>query len=114
MKPISPQSQPSRFKKLDGRTRLARLAKSLRSDLTKHVGGNPSATQKLLIEQAIGLQLHIALLDQKTLDGYDMTSHDVHHYLAWCNSLSRLLRQLGLKGAPQPKQSLAEHLAARP
>jgi hypothetical protein len=111
MKPIGPRSKPDRFKKLDGRTQLAKLQKSLRADLIAHVGGTPSATQKLLIEQAVGLQLRLSLLDQTTLYGMDMTPSDTPRYLAWANSLARLLRQLGLKSAPQPKASLAEHLA---
>lgn len=113
MRPIGPQSRPERLSKLDGRTKLAKLERKTRADLIQHVGGNPSATQMMLIEQASMLQMRINLMDRKTIDGVEMTDHDVRHYLAWCNSLARLLRQLGLKGAPQPKVTLADHLSAR-
>jgi hypothetical protein len=113
MPPIGPGSRPERFAKLDGRTRLAKLSKTLRSELTAHVGGNPSATQSMLIGQAVQLQLHLALLDKQTADGVEMNGHDSRYYLAWSNSLARLLTRIGMKAAPVPKATLADHLAAR-
>ena len=49
--------------KLDGRTKTARLAKVLRSELLAHVGSRPSVTQRLLIDQAVQLQLRLAAAD---------------------------------------------------
>ena len=113
MPKLNPYSSNAALSKLDGRTKEARLANGLRADLIQHVGEKPSTTQLMLINQAVQLQLHIALLDRKSAER-ELTDHDSRYYLAWCNSLSRLLRQIGLKSAPQPRQSLTEHLAQRP
>ncbi len=40
-----------------------------------------------------------------------MSARDARHYLAWCNTLQRLLRQLGHKAAAATPRSLADHLA---
>ena len=114
MKNIGPRSPSTRLAKLDGRTQLAKRAKKHRTDLIQHVGGNPSATQLLLIEQAVGLQMRLDMLDSKTIgEGLDMGDGDQRRYLAWANSLQRLMRQLGQKAAPRPGASLADHLARR-
>jgi hypothetical protein len=108
------QSPATRIAKLDGRTQLAKRAKKLRADLIDHVGGNPSTVQLALIEQAVGLQPRCALLDSKTFnEGIELGDGDQRRYLAWANSLQRLMRQLGQKRAPKPAMSLADHLAQR-
>ena len=62
----------------------------MREDLTAHVGGSPSATQKALIERCATLSLHIELMDERRLKiGGQMTDHDSRQYLAWSNSLER-------------------------
>jgi len=111
MPKIGPQSAGTRLAKLDGRTQLAKLAKQRRNDLIQHVGGNPSPTQTILIEQAVMLAMRIDILDRKTLDGIDMNDGDDRRYLAWANSLARLMRQLGQKSSPRPTVSLAAHIA---
>jgi hypothetical protein len=113
MTKIGPQSTATRLAKLDGRTQLAKQAKRLRQDLTQHVGGNPSATQRALIDQAVRLSMRIDIMDRKTLEGLDQGEGDDRRYLAWSNSFSRLMRQLGQKGAPPPAISLAAHLAKK-
>jgi len=110
---LGPQSTNTRLAKLDGRTQLAKAAKRRRAELIAHVGGNPSATQTILIDQAVMLSMRISLMDRKTLEGDAMGEGDDRRYLAWANSLSRLMRQLGQKAAPRPTVSLADHLAKR-
>jgi len=100
-----------RLTKLDGRTREARLMRDTRRELTAHLGGKPSATQAVMIEQAAQLTLRIATMDRKFAETGEQTEHDSRTYLAWSGALTRLLRQLGLKGAPQPAQTLASYLA---
>jgi len=85
--------------KLDGRTREARLVRSVRADLTAHVGGHPSATQTALIERAVQLTLRVAAMDRKYARTGAMTDHDTRTYLAWSAGLARLLRALGLDPA---------------
>ena len=84
-----------------------------RDALIAHVGGNPSAPQRMLIEQAVWLHFHLAVMDRRTADGHQLTPHDSRTYLAWSNSLARLLKQLGLRGAAARPRSLADHLAER-
>jgi hypothetical protein len=109
---VSPYSRPSTLAKLDGRTRESRLMREVRAELVAHVGGNPSATQRVLIERAVQLNLQIALLDAKQASG-GYTEHDARAYLAWTNTLTRLMRQLGMKGAIERPRTLAEIHAAR-
>lgn len=92
------------------------MLRAVRADLAAHVGGKPSAVQRALIDQAAMLQLHVAAMDRKAAEAETcgcLSERDARQYLAWCNSLSRLLRQLGLKGAAAAPASLADHLAGR-
>lgn len=112
MHPIGPYSRPESLAKISGRTREGRIVRGVRADLTAHVGGRPSATQRVLIDRAAMLTLQIAMLDAKQAGG-GMTAHDSREYLAWTNTLTRLMRQLGMKGVTERTPTLAEHLANR-
>jgi hypothetical protein len=109
--PIGPYSRPHTLAKMDQRTKEARLMRETRAELTAHVGGKPSATQRALIEQAVQLRLRIATMDRRFATSIEMTQHDSRTYLAWSNSYSRLLRQLGLKATAERPPTLAEILA---
>ena len=98
---------------MDRRTREARLLAEVRADLTAHVGGSPSATQRRMIERAAWLSLHVAQLDAKVAEGGSMSYCDHRTYLAWNNTLTRLLRQLGTKGAAAKPLGLTEYIAER-
>lgn len=112
MRPITPYSGPASLSKMDGRSREARLIRDTRKALVEHVGGTPSAVQRSLIERAAVLTLQVAMLDAKQAqDG--MTERDGRQYLAWCNTLTRLLRQLGMHGAATRPKTIAEYVAGR-
>ena len=103
----------------DGRTREARLLKQMRAALFAHLGGEARLTppRRALVERAAMLQLRLATLDAKILDG-GFTDHDSRAYLAWNNSLVRLLGQLGLEPAASkqpadPMATLRAYAAAR-
>jgi hypothetical protein len=113
MSKIGPYSRPHTIAKLDGRTKEARLMRAVRRELTAHVGGAPSATEMMMIEQAAQLRLHLALIDRKVAEGREMTPHDSRQYLAWSNALSRLLRHLGPRRSKTSARRLADHLAER-
>jgi hypothetical protein len=85
--------------------------RQVREDLTDHVGGKPNAAQKMMIERATILSLRVAMLDQKIVDGAILTTMDNNQYLAWSNSLTRTLRELGLQPAAAPQPTLQEVLA---
>ena len=104
---------PVGLSKLDQRTKEARLMRETRAALVAHIGGKPSAVQAALIERACQLTLRIATMDRKFAETGEQTDHDSRTYLAWSNSLTRALRQLGLKGAATEPPSLADYLAAR-
>jgi hypothetical protein len=102
MSKIGPYSTHATLQKLDGRSREARLMKSLRAELIAHVGGKPSVAQTVLIDQATKIQLRIAMMDREGTDT-GMSERRQVEYLAWCGALTRLLRSLGLDAAPPPK-----------
>ena len=58
------------------------------------------------------LTLRIAMMDAKGGDGM-LSERNSREYLAWTNTLTRLMRQLGMQGAAERPKSLAEHLASR-
>jgi hypothetical protein len=87
--------------------------RDVRAELTKHCGGSPSATQRLIINQAAMLTLRLHLMDQQSLQDEAMSERNGRQYLAWSAALSRFLRQLGLKGAPDKPPALQDYLAAR-
>ncbi len=86
---------------------------NVRKELIKHVGGSPSATQNVLIDRAVNLTLRLAIMDRRFAETGQQTEHDARTYLAWCSTLTRTMRHLGLKGAPPSPRTLADHLADR-
>ncbi|MGI4946937.1 MAG: hypothetical protein ACRYHQ_41335, partial [Janthinobacterium lividum] len=57
------------------------------------------------------LALHVETLDRKVLEGGVMSEHDSRTYLAWSNSLTRTLRELGLKSVAGKPADLHSYLA---
>lgn len=110
---IGPYSKPGPLARLDQRTKEAKLMQGTRAELTAHVGGSPSVTERALIEMAVQLNLRIAAMDRKYAETGAMTELDTRTYLAWVNSLSRLLLRLGLKAtvADHRSPSLSEIIA---
>jgi hypothetical protein len=78
-----------------------------------HVGGRPSVVQQTLIERACQLQIRIAMMDRDFAAGGGQTEHDSRTYLAWSNSLTRTLRELGVKGSVDKAPTLQDYPAAR-
>ena len=78
---------------MDGRTWEARLLARVQRDLTAHVGGSPSVTQRAMIDRASWISLHLAQLDRRTVEARDTPDATAHAALA--GSLSSLLAQLG-------------------
>jgi hypothetical protein len=79
-----------------------------RKALFEHVGGRVSATEALVIDRIVNLTLRVAAMDAKFNETGTMTPHDTATYLAWSAALSRLTRQLGLKGPAPKAKTLAE------
>lgn len=113
MKPITPHSRPGKLAILDGRRAEARRMKEMRQGLTQHLGGNPSATQRLMIDRVAMMMLRMELMDKEAMSGTPMADHDQRAYLGWANSVSRMLRPLGLQGASGKAPNLKDYLAAK-
>jgi hypothetical protein len=110
---IGPHSGRHRLAKVDRRTKEGQLLDCVRAELTRHVGGNPSAVQRALIERCCWLSLRIAMLDKKLASGRDFTEVDSNVYLAWSNTLARTVARLGL-GAPAPASpTLSDYLSKK-
>ncbi len=77
-----------------------KLLRAIRTDLMRHVGGSPSAPQRILIERAAMLSLHIARMDVVVLKNQEMSDQASMRYLSWNNTLTRTLCALGLGAAP--------------
>lgn len=89
-----------------GRSKEARLFRIIRRELIDHIGGNPSAAERHLIDRCAMLQVHLAKQDERLLNGADITQNYSNQYLAWANSVSRMLQAIGLK-APSAKEMTA-------
>ena len=105
MDKLGPHSRPGRLALVDGRTAEAKLMQRVKSDLVKHCGGNPSAVQRMLIDQAAMLTLRVHLMDKASIADPALSERNGRQRLAWSNSLTRTLRQLGLSAAPPPKDT---------
>jgi len=112
--PVPPISGDPPPRRLHGLCRERQEAAKLRAALTAHCGGKPSATQGAMIAQAGELKLRLSVMDQDFIQTGRRSAHASRDYLAWSNSLVRLLRQLGLKGASTPGPTLAEIMATAP
>jgi hypothetical protein len=99
--------------RLHGNSAPRRAAAKLRTDLIAHCGNRPSATQLAIIEQAAELKVRLAVMDQEFIRTGRRSAHASRDYLAWSNSLVRLLRQLGTHGEAEKAPSLADYLATR-
>lgn len=101
--------------KLDRRSAESRFLRDVRTELTAHVGGNPSAAQRAIIERMAWLRLHLRIMDNRTAEGRELTERDSRTYLAWVNSLRLLTADLG-PAVPLPSDkpaTLKDYLAQR-
>lgn len=82
------------------RTKEARYLNAVRDQLTVHVGGKPTAVQKFMIERIAMTMLRIELMDTRALKDRDIGERQARDYLAWNNTVSRMLFRLGAKEMP--------------
>ena len=96
---------------IDGRSAEGRFLRACEAELTAHVGGEPSFTQKLLIRRAARAMLKLEMLDTKMASG-TWTDHDARTFGGLNNALRLALRELGMrKEAATPRNPLASHFA---
>jgi hypothetical protein len=111
---IKPYSPTHMLAKLDRRTKEARLLEEVRADLIRHIGGQPTVTQRHVIERCAWLSLRVALLDRKMATG-SFSPHDNREFLACSEALTKLLAKLGFKATDSRPSvpDLNEYLAKR-
>jgi hypothetical protein len=103
-------SRPHRFANIDRRTAEGRLFDKFRAELVAHVGGHPNVVQSEMIDRCAWVRLRIGLMDEKMLAG-GMTDQDSNVYLAWSNTLRRLLTSLGVQPPSAPQPTLEQVMA---
>lgn len=79
--------------------------------LIAHVGGSPSFTQLVLIDRCTMLQQHLTAFDRRAAAEGGLGDLAGRQYLAWQNTLTRTLVQLGLQ-ASERKADPFELIAA--
>jgi hypothetical protein len=108
---LGPHSRRHRLGNLDRRTSEAKLFDEFRTELTQHIGSAPNIVQSALIERCAWVRLRLAMMDSKVASG-GFTEQDSRVYLAWANTLSRLLIKLALQPPVDKPPTAAEALAA--
>jgi len=107
-----PHSRLLRRGAVDGRSREGRFLAAARAQLFRHLGGNPTIAQRILVERLAWLQLHVVLFDERIANGGQFTDCDRREYLAFSNSVLRGMREIGLEPTAAAAPSLAETMAA--
>lgn len=74
--------------------------------LVAHCGGSVSAVQAEIISQLLQTKRRLTALDRQFAETGAQV--DPNGYVRLSNTYGRLLRQLGLKGAPAPQPSLQD------
>ena len=113
MSRIGPHSRPKKLALLDGRLAEAKLMREVQAELTAHIGGNPTVTQRMLIERAATLTLRIRLLDRLTLSDAGLSEKNAREAVCWENALRRTLTTLGMKAAADRAPSIKDFIAKR-
>jgi hypothetical protein len=112
---VDPAARAHRWAK-DGRSREAALYRAVVKRLAAHVGGSPNHAQALIIGRIAWLQVHLARMDERAILDGGLSEHATREYLAWSNTVSRMLDRLGLVAATpaiDPMQALNAHFARR-
>jgi hypothetical protein len=79
---IGPHSRPDKLQIVDGRLAEAKLMARVRAELTQHLGGKPSATQRILIDRAAALSLRIHLMDRESARSGGMSERNLQPIVA--------------------------------
>jgi hypothetical protein len=97
---------------IDGRSREGRYIAAIRAQLVAHLGGAPSAPQRMIVDRLAVVALRLALFDEKITAG-SLTDNDARTYGALHNSFRLLIREIGIKPSVARPLTLAETIARR-
>jgi hypothetical protein len=81
MRKIGPHSRPDKLQIVDGRLAEGKLMARMREELTAHLGGKPSATQRILIDRIAALSLRLHLMDRESARSGEMSERNGRSYL---------------------------------
>jgi hypothetical protein len=107
-------SRRSAMRRLDGRTRQARLAKTLERELVDHLGGPERVTvpQRLVIKSTCILALRLHLAAERMAEGTDGGDHYARELVAVANGIRLNCVTLGME-RPSEVPSLQRYLEGR-
>jgi hypothetical protein len=93
---------------VDGRSEYGKFLTDVRAQLTKQLGGGPlTPAQHMLVDRIAWLSLHTNLFDEAVANSRRvMNDIDRRSYLAFSNSLTRAIQQLGINPNNTEAQSL--------
>ena len=94
--------------KLDGRCQLSKTIKFIKASLTRHVGGQPTIAQSLLIDRIAFKAIRCTLWEAGFWSDDEQGSRD--HYLAMSNSVRLDLAQLGMDERQLPEMDLNDYI----
>jgi hypothetical protein len=100
-----------RLDHLDHRTAEGKFIRALEQELSRHLGGNLSITQKLLVTRLAKVSLRIELLDAKIANS-DGSEFDIKVLGGLSSQFRLMIAQLGMEAAPSAPLSLSEALRA--
>lgn len=84
-----------------------RFRRNRSAELNRHVGGAPSTSQQILIARIVRNEWDLRRLDAQMMTG-EISQHAMRTRLAMENRLRLDLRELGMRAAAPPAQSLAD------
>lgn len=114
---LGPHSRASAFARISPRSAEGKVYFDTVAEMTAYCGGKPTVIERVLIDRAAALELHLALFDRQAVERSALSARNGRQYVAWSNALRLLLREFhAIAGKPKPTtgaRSLAEHLAER-
>jgi hypothetical protein len=91
---LGPYSRAGAIAGLDGRSCAYRYYKKCRDDFLSYVGGEPTAIQRELVEQAAWMKVRIGMLNKRLAEDSGARLVPADSDLAYINVLGRLLMYL--------------------
>jgi len=97
----------------DDKVYLLRYLTATRQALLHDLGQNLSSQKLILVDRVISLLGVVRLIEEEcrvegVFQSRNLTSSLSHHYIAFNNSLTRMLNLLGLERVPEPAKAVSE------
>jgi hypothetical protein len=95
----------------DGRSPTGRLERQVVRELTAHIGGKPTAVQRILIMRAARLVVVIEMLEKQIIESGVVGDHAGRQVLAWHNTLRLVMQSIGIEAPAEDAPTVSEFLA---